>query len=61
MDDKDDRQILKLLRVQAAALAVMSEVLENVDNIHPCDIHNDDVKVRQLSEAFQNLYKELKA
>ena len=61
MDDKDDRQILKLLRVQAASLAVISEALENVDNVHPCDMHNDDVKVKQLSEAFQNLYKELKA
>lgn len=52
----------KLLRVQAAAIAVLVEALENVDNVHPCDVHNDDdVKVKQLSEAFQKLYSELKS
>ena len=51
----------KLLRVQAAAIAVLVEALENVDNVHPCDVHNDDVKVKQLPEAFQKLYSELKS
>lgn len=51
----------KLLRVQSAALDVLLEALEDVDNVHPCDVHNDDVKVKQLSEAFQKLYSELKS
>ena len=45
--------------VEAAALAVLREALDNVE-IHPCDQHNDDIKAKQLSEPLQKLYFAMK-
>lgn len=47
----------KLLRIQHATLVILEEALDNVEYVHPCDQHNDDVKIRQLPKSFQELYK----
>lgn len=48
--------IKRLLKIQHAALVILEEALNNVDHVHPCDQHDDDVKIKQLPQSFQDLY-----
>lgn len=51
-----DYDLSKLLKVQHAALVILEEALDNVEHVHPCDQHNDDIKIKQLPQSFQDLY-----
>lgn len=44
----------------AAARDVVRDALDDV-SVHPCDVHNDDVKAARLSEPMRALYSALKA
>jgi len=43
----------------AAAKVVVREALDDVD-VHPCDVHNDDVRANCLAESMRALYLALK-
>lgn len=49
--------VKRLLKIQHAALVILEEALDNVEHVHPYDQHNDDVKIKQLPQSFQDLYK----
>lgn len=52
-----DYNLSQLLKIQHAALVILEEALNGVHYLHQCDQHNDSVKIRQLPQSFQDLYK----
>lgn len=54
-----DREIAlrdKLIHLQLTARKVVRDKLDGL-NVHPCDEHDDAMKVRQLDPTWQNLYE----
>ncbi|UKL14992.1 hypothetical protein hairong_087 [Pseudomonas phage hairong] len=49
----------EIVTLKSLANKVVGDALEYAD-VHPCDVHNDEVKARYLSENMRALYEALK-
>lgn len=50
----------RLLLINEAAVNLVRDALDSMDNIHPCDQHNDEVKAKALPPLMKALYEAIR-
>lgn len=51
----------RIQELESAAREVLQEALDHAESyVHPCDVHDNEIKVKRCSAAIQKLYEAMK-